>query len=123
MSNNEKVAVLGASPKPERYSNKAVALLVEHGHTVYPVNPRGGLINGLKCYKSLKEIPEPLDTITLYLSPEVSSARAAEIIAAKPKRVIMNPGAENAELAAKCRENGIAVVQNCTLVMLRTEQY
>ena len=123
MPQNEKVAVLGASPKPERYSNKAVALLKQHGHTVYPVNPRGGEINGLKCYKSLAEVPQPIDTVTVYLSPEVSSERAEEIIAARPKRIIMNPGAENAELARKCQENGMAVVQSCTLVMLRTGQY
>jgi hypothetical protein len=123
MPQNEKVAVLGASPRPERYSNKAVALLKERGHTVYPINPRGGEINGLKCYRSLSEVPQPLDTVTVYLSPEISSARAEEIIAAHPKRVIMNPGAENAELAKKCSENGIAVVQSCTLVMLRARQY
>jgi uncharacterized protein len=120
---NERVAVLGASPKPERYSNMAVALLAENGHAVYPVTPRGGEINGLKCYKSLAEVPQPLDTVTLYLSPEISSAHAAEIIAAHPKRVIMNPGAENPELAEKCRAHGIQVVQSCTLVMLRTGQY
>lgn len=119
----DRVAVLGASPKPERYSNKAVALLAEKGHTVFPVNPRGGEINGLKCYKSLAEAPQPLDTVTLYLSPEISTARAAEIIAANPKRVIMNPGTENPELAAQCRAHGIQVVESCTLVMLRTGQY
>jgi hypothetical protein len=123
MPQNERVAVLGASPKPERFSNRAVALLKEHGHAVYPVNPRGGEIHGLKCYKTLAEVPLPLDTVTLYLGPKVSSEHADEIIAAHPKRVIMNPGAENPELAKKCEEKGIGVVQACTLVMLRHGQY
>ena len=123
MGNEEKVAVLGASADPERYSNMAVALLLEHGHTVYPVTPRGGRIYGLDCYKSLPEIPEKLDTVTIYVNPEISTRLAPQIIAVHPKRVIMNPGAENPELARQCEENGISVVQACSLVLLRTNQF
>ena len=123
MEKQKKVAVLGASPKPERYSNMAVALLLEHGHTVYPVTPRGGVIHGLKCYRSLSEIPDKLDTITIYLNPEVSTSLAPQIIAAHPKRIIMNPGAENPELAARCEESGIPVLHACSLVLLRTNRF
>ncbi len=43
-----------------------------------------------------------------------------EILAAKPQRIIFNPGAENEELAAAASSAGIEVVEACTLVMLRT---
>jgi predicted CoA-binding protein len=117
------VAVLGASPKPERYSHQAVALLQAKGHTVFPVNPGSAEILGLKVYARLADIPATLDTVTVYLSPERTAALADEIAAARPGRVIFNPGAENPELAAALREHGIEVVEACTLVLLRTEQF
>lgn len=123
MEKHEKVAVLGASDKPERYSGKAVALLLAKGHTVYPVNPKGDRVHGLSSYKSLREIPDEIDTVTIYLSPKISGELAADIIAAHPKRVIMNPGAENSDLAAQCERAGINVVHACSLVLLRTDRF
>ena len=49
----ERVVVLGASANPERYSNKAVKLLLKHGHDVVPVNPGQKEIEGLACRRSL----------------------------------------------------------------------
>ena len=48
---------------------------------------------------------------------------AINILNLKPRRVIFNPGSENYALVTKLKEAGIEVVQACTLVMLRTEQF
>lgn len=117
------VAVLGASADPEKYSNKAVRFLLEKGHHVFPVHPRGGEIEGLKVYTTLSEIPEPIDTLTLYVSAPVSGALKQEILALKPRRVIFNPGAENPALRQAVAESGILPVEACTLVLVRTEQF
>ena len=65
----ETVAVLGASPKAERYSNKAIHLLRHYGHTVIPVNPIQREIAGLPVAASLAAITEKVDTVTVYVSP------------------------------------------------------
>ncbi|HRX06926.1 MAG TPA: CoA-binding protein, partial [Kiritimatiellia bacterium] len=57
------VAILGASNKPERYSNQAVRLLAEKGHAVFPVHPALAEIDGHRVFKSLADIPEPVDTV------------------------------------------------------------
>jgi predicted CoA-binding protein len=57
--------------------------------------------------------------VTLYLGEARSNPLVDEIVAAKPRRIIMNPGAENGALAAKAEDAGIEVVEGCTLVMLR----
>ncbi len=114
------VAVLGASHKPERYSNMAVRLLREKGHAVFPVNPALAEIEGIRVYPGLGEVSVPLDTVTVYLGAERSRPLAGAILAARPQRVIFNPGAENAELADKLRDAGIEVVHACTLVLLKT---
>ena len=114
------VAILGASPKPERYSNQALRLLASFDYRPIPVNPAFDEIEGLPCFPRLSQIGEPVHTITLYLGPARSTPLIDEILAASPQRIIMNPGAENEELAAAASGAGIEVVEGCTLVMLRT---
>ena len=114
------VAVLGASPKPDRYAFRAMQLLREYGHRAIPVNPAFAEVLGEKCYRSIADVPDKIDTVTLYLGPARSDPLIDDIVRAKPRRIIMNPGAENKNLAAKARAHGIEVVEDCTLVMLRS---
>jgi predicted CoA-binding protein len=119
----ETVAVLGASPKPERYAYKAMEMLEEYGHRPVPINPAFDEIRGKKCYPNISDAPGPIDTVTLYLGETRSTPLIDEIISAKPRRLIMNPGAENDALATQAEKAGIEVVEGCTLVMLRTGQF
>ena len=113
------VAVLGASQKPERYSNQAVRLLADFDYRPIPVNPAFEEIEGLRCFRRLADIGETLHTVTIYLGAARSTPLIDEILATNPQRIILNPGAENEELAAAASGAGIEVVEGCTLVMLR----
>lgn len=119
----ETVALLGASPKPDRYAYKAFEMLRDYGHRPIPINPAFQEILSEKCYPTISEAPGPIDSVTLYLGEARSNPLIDEIIAAKPRRIIMNPGAENFALADKAQAAGIEVVEGCTLVMLRTGQF
>jgi uncharacterized protein len=119
---SEIVAVLGASPKRERYSNQAVRLLREYGHTVLPVNPAQAEIEGLPVVASLDALPD-VDTVTVYVSPAHSAALLPGLLKLAPKRVIFNPGAENPALEQALKKAGITVEEACTLVLLRTQQF
>lgn len=114
------VAILGASPNPERYSNQAVRLLGRYDYHPIPVNPAFEEVEGLTCFPNLAAIGEPLHTVTLYLNPARSTPLIEEIVSANPQRIIMNPGAENEALAEAASSAGIEVVEGCTLVMLKT---
>lgn len=117
------VAVIGASDKPERYSYQAVKLLQEKGHAVYPVHQRIKDIDGQKVYPSIKDIVDPIDTVSMYVAADISSSLAGDIFSKSPKRIIFNPGAENPDLEAQARAKGITTLNACTLVMLRTKQF
>ena len=116
------VAVLGASPKPERYSNQAVKALLEHGYDVIPVNPIAEKIHGLTSLESLDDIPGQVDTLTVYINQRLSWKLCKPIIKLNPRRAIFNPGSENFELERLLAERGVEIVHACTLVMLRTDQ-
>ena len=120
---NSRVAVLGASTNEERYSFKAVKMLQEYGHQPVPVHPRGHVVDGITAVKSLGEITDPVDTLTVYVNSKISSAAYDDIVTLQPRRVVFNPGAENVELAGKLQGEGIETLQACTLVMLRTDQF
>jgi uncharacterized protein len=49
----QNVAVVGASPKADRYSNRAVRMLAEHGHTVFPINPNEESIESIPVVPDL----------------------------------------------------------------------
>jgi predicted CoA-binding protein len=119
----ETVAVLGASAKPERYSNRAVRMLREYGHTVLPVNPVQKEIEGLVVTPRVDDLPAGVDRVTMYVSPAHSMPLLPALLALKPKRVIFNPGAENPALEDALEAAGIPVEEACTLVLLRTGQF
>lgn len=124
MSNEKQtVAVLGASPKPARYSNKAIRLLLEHAHDVVPVHPAMDEVEGLPVSKSLSDIAVPVDTLTVYVSSKLSSPIIEEIVGLKPGRVIFNPGTENPELYTRLGAAGIPFEEACTLVLLNSNQF
>lgn len=116
---NHHVAVLGAHTKPQRYSNQAVCLLLEHGFRVTPVHPKFELIEGLQVVPSLKDINAPVDTLTLYVGPERIQPMIDDILELAPGRVICNPGTESKELQEQLDAAGIPWLEACTLVMLR----
>lgn len=118
-----RVVVLGASHKPERYSNQAVRLLREHGHEVIPVHPKLAEVEGLRVANRLDDIEGPIDTLTVYVGAERSGAMIESIVHLAPGRVIFNPGSENPALESHLQAAGIPFEHACTLVLLRTGQF
>lgn len=117
------VAVIGASPKPERYAYMAFKRLQEHGHKVFLINPAVSEIEGHSVFATLKDLPEPMDTVTMYVGAAKSSLLQDDLLTLKPRRVIFNPGAENPGLQTALENAGIEVQEACTLVLLGTGQF
>ena len=117
------VVVLGASPKPVRYSYQAVKLLHDKGFRVIPVHPKAQRIEHIPVVHSLAAVSEPVDTLTLYIGSERVQSQIPAIVDLKPGRVILNPGAESHALEVALRNARIPFEHACTLVLLRTGQF
>ena len=122
-SQTERVVIIGASDNPERYSHQAQLLLRQHGHEIVPVHPKLTEIEGVRVVADVSAISGPVDTVTLYVGPQISLTLKDKLIALKPRRVIFNPGTENAALEEALTNAGIACEEACTLVLLRTGQF
>jgi predicted CoA-binding protein len=113
---SQKVLVVGASENPSRYSNKAILKLKDNNHEVFALSNSPGEVAGVEI--STKFPNKEMDTLTLYLSSKNQKQYYKDFINLNPKIIIFNPGSENEELSLLAHENGIEVINACTLVML-----
>ena len=118
----KKTLVFGATPNPERYSYKAVMRLKEKGYEVVAVGIRKGVIEGLEILP-VDGTYEDVDTVSLYVNPEVQNSYCDYLLSLNPRRIIFNPGTENVELATLALSKGIEVENACTLVLLSIGEY
>ncbi|MFA4871125.1 MAG: CoA-binding protein [Pedobacter sp.] len=118
----KKTLIIGASPNPERYAYRAAHMLTEKGHNIVNVGIKKGAVAGVEI-ESPGRIHKDIDTITLYIGPHLQSQYYDYILETNPKRVVFNPGTENAELENLLTSNGIEPIEACTLVLLSTGQY
>jgi len=119
-----RVLVLGASTNEERYSNLAVKRLKNYGHEVIAVGNKKGEIEDIPIIVNpTADSVKPIDTISLYIGPQNQEQWEDFIISVNPKRIIFNPGTENAEFENKLSKLGIEVVEYCTLMLLQSGQF
>ena len=117
---NKTVAVIGASQDRRKYGNQSVRAHRESGYTVYPVNPKGGEIEGLVVYTAIDEVPvAPLDRVSLYLPPSLALAVLPAIAQHGCRELWLNPGADSPEVVEAARQLGLNVVQGCSIVDCR----
>ncbi len=74
----ESIAVVGASPNPERPSHSISLYLMSQGYRVYPVNPGHGELFGIRCWPDLESIPDPVHIVDVFRRPD----RVMRIVAA-----------------------------------------
>ena len=102
----------------------AAERLVEYDHEIVPIGVKSGEVFGVSILNiGSRPLIEDVDTITLYIGPQHQQEHYKYLLSLKPKRVIFNPGTENAEFEKKVEETGAEALEACTLVMLSTGQY
>lgn len=116
MTTKRAVAVLGASADRAKYGNKSVRAHHKAGWDVYPVNPRGGQIEGLASYAALAEVPVELDRVSVYLAPAIGEKLLPEIAAKGCRELWLNPGSESPALVNRAIELGLNPVLACSII-------
>ena len=111
------VAIIGASADRAKFGNKSVRAHLAQGYEVYPVNPKGGEIEGLAAYANIEDVPvETLDRVSMYLPPAVV-LQVLDAIAAKGCReLFLNPGSDSPEVVAKAEQLGLNPIVACSIV-------
>jgi predicted CoA-binding protein len=108
------IAVVGASPKPERPSHGVMRFLQSRGYRCIPVNPgqAGGKINDETVYASLGDIPFKIDMVDIFRRSEEAGAVVDQAIAIGAKTAWMQLGVRDDEAAARGEKAGLTVIMN-----------
>lgn len=118
LENVATIALVGASPKPDRASYRVMEYLQGKGFRVIPVNPisAGQVILGEKVYSCLKDAPGPFQMVDIFRNSEAAAEISHESILLKDEKGIeviwMQLEIYHKEAATRAEENGIKVVMD-----------
>ena len=111
------VAIVGASANRRKFGNKAVRAFRNAGYDVYPINLKGGEIEGLAVFKSLDELPlERLDSVSIYLPPATVLTVLDQVARKHAREVWLNPGTATKDVVAKAEALGLNAIQACSIL-------
>jgi len=116
LRNCKKIAVVGLSPKESRDSNMVARYLIGKGYEVVPVNPGQREILGKPCFKTLQDIPFPVDMANLFLTPSRIPPVVDQAVEKGVRAIWMQLGVVHNESAQKARKAGIQVVMNMCIM-------
>lgn len=97
-------AILGATNDESKFSYKIFKSMEKGGYMVYPVNPKYNLIDGIKVFNSIEELPKIVDGIIMVVSPKVSLISLDKIKEKGIKNVWFQPGSFNEEVINKAQQ-------------------
>ena len=106
------LAVVGLSAQWHRPSYFAAKYMQEHGYRIVPVNPGYEEILGERCYKSLRDIPHPVDVVDCFRKSVEIPAIAEDAIAIGAKVLWMQLGVHNDQARGRAEAAGLEVVEN-----------
>ncbi len=113
----KKIAIIGASEDRGKYGNKIVRDLLSKGFEVYPVNPRSQVIEGVRCYRDIEELPRDVELIVFVVPPDVGIQVADKAIKLGFKRLWFQPGAGSKQIEDLVKNNGVEYsIGRCIMV-------
>ena len=114
LANARTIALVGASDRPDRASNRVMKFLQDRGYRVIPVNPQitGEHVHGEYVWRELSQIGEPIDIVDIFRRPEAAGEAVDQAIFVGAKAVWMQLGVINEEAAARAEAAGLKVVMD-----------
>jgi uncharacterized protein len=117
MLDARRIAIVGASENPQRPSSGIARYLQREGYEIVPVNPKYPQVMGLRCYRRLEDIPDPVDLINVFRRPAATPDVVRSAAAMGARGVWLQSGIINDEASRMAAEAGLDFVQDrCIMV-------
>ncbi len=122
LSKVKTIAIIGAVDKPSRPVDRVGREMISMGFNVIPVHPKRSNIWGITTYKTINDIPVPVDVVDLFRNEEFCPAHAMETLAMDPLPKIfwMQSGIYSPKSREILNNTNIFVIENrCLKVELQ----
>jgi predicted CoA-binding protein len=110
------VAIIGAHNDRSRWGNKAVRAFLRKDFEVYPISAKEPVVEGLRAFQKLAEIPIRPDLISIYVRPEITLKLLPEIAQKGCDQLWLNPGTSSPEVLKQAETLGLNVMQGCSII-------
>lgn len=117
LQNVRTIAIVGAKDAPGQPVDTVGRYLVKHGFTVIPIHPVRENVWGLPTYKTISDLPEPVDIVNLFRAAEYCPGHAREVLALdwNPLVFWMQLGISSPEAKKLMEKEGVTVVEDLCL--------
>jgi predicted CoA-binding protein len=112
-----KMAVAGASRNPKKFGGAIFMELKEKGFDLYPINPNAEEIQGIKCYKSVDELPAGVEHLFIVTSKSETDALAEAAVKKGMKMVWIQQKSETMKAVKTIEEAGIPLIYKRCIMM------
>jgi predicted CoA-binding protein len=112
LHNARTIAIVGLSPNELRASYFVGYYLKRHGYEVIPVNPREREILGERSYKTLADVPVPVDIVNVFRAPDALPAIAEEAVKIRAGNLWCQFGVINEAGARIAESGGVSVIMD-----------
>jgi uncharacterized protein len=121
LRDSQTIALVGASPKPDRPSNSVMRYLLDRGYRVIPVRPLDcDEVHGVRCVPSLADIEEPVDLVDVFRRVDAAPEHAREAVAVGARAFWLQLELRSPEAREICTQAGLDYVEDeCTAVVHR----
>ncbi|WP_326693119.1 MULTISPECIES: CoA-binding protein [unclassified Streptomyces] len=105
-------AVVGLSDNPSRAAHGVAEVLQRYGKRIVPVHPKAETVHGERGYRSLAEIPFPVDVVDVFVNSRLAGQVADEAVAAGAKAVWFQLDVVDEEAYTRTRAAGLEMVMD-----------
>ena len=114
LQNTKTIALVGASPKPERASHEVMNFLLTKGYSVIPVNPglAGEELLGQTVYASLNDIPHPVDMVDVFRNSDAVGPIVNDAIKRGDKAIWTQLEVIDHEAAERAKAAGLIMIMD-----------
>ena len=112
-----RVAVVGASDRPNRPANYVPSYMIEQGYEIIPVNPQYETVWGFKSYKTVADVPGKVDLVNVFRRPEFIPDVVRDAIAAQAAGVWVQSGIFSEDAKKIARAAGMPYLEDRCIMM------
>lgn len=110
--------VVGASNDRSKFGNKVLRKYLEHQLVAYPVNPHEAQVEGIQCFKSVKDLPTDTKSISIITPPSITEEIVQEAIEKGIQNIWMQSGAESPHAIELCQKAGMSIIADGACILL-----